>query len=264
MKKLVSIKHYPSNFEIAYEENDETTVHSLSYDGLKGELTRADWKEDSFIADFDETDQEKILEYMYICLLFADEEEEELSFLDYMNIYEIFEDLNKELSLAEIADNEGLKYVESTSGINGYPKNIQDAIVGFDNWEQLEKVAKKYNLNAINLHKRDGWQLYERQGIPTEPYKNSCNDYGDDYSECYDADAYQKQVMEDAFPYLEFSTFEDIEKWLKEKKEVYEELLTCGENEIVITNQGRFYEKINETSMEFSHDTHNYIIGLQK
>ena len=246
MKKLVSIKHYPSNFEIAYQEENGIGVHSLSYDGVKGELTKEDWEEDGFISEFSNEDQEKIL--------------------DYMNIFEIFADEDEELSLglAEIADLEGLDYVETTIGTNGYPENIQDAIVGFDNWEQLEKVAEKYNLNAINLHKRDGWQLYERQGRATEPYKNNSNDYGDDYSECYDADAYQKQVMEDVFPYLEFSTFEDIEKWLKEKKEVYEELLTCGENEIVITNQGRFYEKINETSMEFSHDTHNYIIGLQK
>lgn len=244
MKNLLDIKHYPSNFEIAYKENDENTVHSLSYDGLKGELTREDWKGDCFIADFDEIDQEKIL--------------------DYMNIFEIFADEYEQLSLAEIADIEGLRYVETTSGTNGYPENIQDAIVGFDNWQQLEKVAEKYKLEAINLHKRDGWQLYERQGIATEPFINGSNDYGDDYFECDDADTYQEQVMEDVFPYLELSTFEDVEKWVKEIKEVYNELLTCGENEIVITYQGRFFEKINEVSMNFSHDTHNYIIGLQE
>lgn len=180
MKKLVNIKHYPSNFEIAYKDEKE------------------------------------------------------------------------QLSLAKIADIEGLQYVETTSGTNGYPQNIQDAIVGFDNWEQLEEVATKYNLNPINLHKRDGWQLYERQGIATEPFKNSSNDYGDDYFECDDADAYQKQVME------------DVENWVKEIKEVYNELLTCGDDEVVITYQGRFFEKINKLSINFSHDTHNYIIGLQK
>jgi hypothetical protein len=171
---------------------------------------------------------------------------------------------NEQLSLVEIADIEGLEYIETTSGTNGYPQNIQGAIVGFDNWEQLEEVATKYKLNPINLHKRDGWQLYERQGIATEPFKNSSNDYGDDYFECDDADAYQKQVMEDVFPYLELSTFEDIENWVKEIKEVYNELLTCGDDEVVITYQGRFYEKINKLSINFSHDTHNYIIGLQK
>lgn len=106
--------------------------------------------------------------------------------------------------------------------------------------------------------------MYERQGNASEPYKNNCNDYGDDYCEYDDADAYQKQIMEDVFPYAELSTFEEGEKWLKEKKEVYDELLTCGENEIVITYQGRFYEKIEKTSMSFSHDTHNYIIGLER
>ena len=106
--------------------------------------------------------------------------------------------------------------------------------------------------------------MYERQGRATEPYKNSSDDYGDDYAQYDDADAYQKLIMEDVLPYAELSTFEEVENWVKEKKEVYEELLTCGENEIVITYQGRYYDKIEKTSMWFSHDTHNYIIGLQK
>ena len=244
MKKLVSIKHFLSIFEIVYEEKKERNIYSLFYYGLKGELTREDWKKDEFISEFSNEDQEKIL--------------------DYMNIFEIFADEDEELSLAEIADIEGLEYIETTSGMNGYPQNIHGAIVGFEDWEQLEKIAIKYNLNAINLHGRDGWQLYERNGIATEPYKNSSDDYGDDYSQYDNADTYQKQIMEDVFPYAELSTFEEVEKWLKEKKEVYEELLTCGEDEIVITYQGRFFEKINKVSMSFIHDTHYYIIGLQK
>lgn len=243
MKKLIKIKYYPSNFEIAYEEKNETIVHSLSYDGLKGKLTRKEWEKDCFIADFDEIDQEKILDYMDVFMIFADEEE---------------------LSLREIADIEELEYVETTSGMNGYPQNIQGAIVGFEDWEQLEKIAIKYNLNAINLHRRDGWQLYERKGIASEPYKNSSNDYGDDYFEYDDAEAYQKQMIEDVLPYEVFPAFEDIENWVKEKKEVYDKLLTCGENEIVITYRGWFHEKIEKVSMSFSHDTHNYIIGLQR
>lgn len=76
MKKLISIKHYPSNFEIAYEEENETIVHSLSYDGVKGELNREDWKEDCFISKFSKDDQEKILDYMNIYEIFADYEDE--------------------------------------------------------------------------------------------------------------------------------------------------------------------------------------------
>ncbi len=243
MKKLINIKHYPSNFEIAFEEEQETIGHSLSYDGLTGELTRKEWEEDCFIADFDEIDQEKIL--------------------DYMNIYEIFAD-EEELSLAEIASIEGLKHVETTSGTNGYPQDIQEAIVGFENWEQLEEIAEKYKLEAINLHKRDGWQLYERQGTASLPFKNSSEDYGDDYSQEDDADSYQKSEMEDVFPHLDLATFEEVEEWLDDRKKVYDELLTCGENEVVITYQGRFYEKVRKVSMSFSHDTHNYIIALQK
>ena len=180
-----------------------------------------------------------------------------------MNIYDIFAD-EEELSLEEIADIEELEYVETTIGTNGYPQNIQGAIIGFGDWEQLEKIATKYNLEAINLYSKDGWQLYERQGSASEPYKNGSNDYGNDYNQEDNADIYQEEIMEDILPYAKFTTFEDVENWLKEKKEVYNELLTCGENEIVITCQGRFYEKINKTSMSFNYDTHHYIIGLQR
>ena len=72
MKKLINLKHYPSNFEIAYKEENETIVYNLSYDGLKGELTRKEWGEDCFIADFDEIEQEEILDFMNIYEVFAD------------------------------------------------------------------------------------------------------------------------------------------------------------------------------------------------
>ena len=137
MKKLISIKHYPSNFEIAYEEENGISIHSLSYDGVKGELTKEDWKEYGFISKSSNEDQEKIL--------------------DYMNIFEIFAD-EEELSLREIADIEGLRYVETTSGTNNYSVNIHGAIVGFEDWEQLEKIAIKYNLNAINLTRYRDWE----------------------------------------------------------------------------------------------------------
>ena len=31
MKKLINIKHYPSNFEVAYEEKEETTIYSKDF-----------------------------------------------------------------------------------------------------------------------------------------------------------------------------------------------------------------------------------------
>ena len=58
-------------------------------------------------------------------------------------------------------------------------------------------------------------------------------------------------MIEDILPYEVFPTFEDIGNWVKEKKEVYDELLTCGENEIVITYRGWFYDKIEKSLYEF-------------
>ena len=70
MKKLINIKHYPSNFKITFEENEESATHSLSYDGLKGELSREEWQEDDFISSFNKEDQEEILNYMSLFYIF--------------------------------------------------------------------------------------------------------------------------------------------------------------------------------------------------
>lgn len=67
----------------------------------------------------------------------------------------------------EIAYVCGLDVVETTTGRNGYPQNIKQAIIGFDNWKYAESTAERYGLRITTLHKRDGWQLWERNGDTT-------------------------------------------------------------------------------------------------
>ena len=125
----------------------------------------------------------------------------------------------------------GLKHVETTSGTNGYPQDIQEAIVGFENWEQLEEIAEKYKLEAYQSPQKRWLAIIRtsRHSI-TAFQKIAVNDFGgDDYSQEYDdADSYQKSEMEDVFPHLDLATFEEVEEWLKERKEVYNELLDLG------------------------------------
>jgi hypothetical protein len=65
--------------------------------------------------------------------------------------------------LNEIANEYNISVVETTIGTNGYPSNLQFALTDFESYEQYCEIKDKYNLQEISLHKKDGWQLYNRK-----------------------------------------------------------------------------------------------------
>ena len=88
------------------------------------------------------------------------------------------------LTVREIAENEGLEYIETTSESNGYLRNLKFAITGFYTFEQAQELADKYNLSIQSFEKRDGWQLWYRTGVTMySAFENSAEAYGCDYSE---------------------------------------------------------------------------------
>jgi hypothetical protein len=50
----------------------------------------------------------------------------------------------KTIDLHEIAYNEGLELVSTTTGMNGYPQNVNYALIGLDDFQQAETLVKKY------------------------------------------------------------------------------------------------------------------------
>ena len=166
------------------------------------------------------------------------------------------------IDLRDLAAQEGLHYAETTSESNGYPRNLKDALIGFDTFEQAEALAKEHGLDIMLLHKRDGWQLWHRKGNAYEPMTITSADYGDDYSELRymdEEDFYSEEVE----PMLDsFSTLAELKAFVESKEKVYDELSTLGENEVMILRNGEFYEKIETPCMFWLYDTHHYEIGL--
>lgn len=64
----------------------------------------------------------------------------------------------------DLAEQLGLDIVSVTSASNGYPQNVQLALIGFDTFEQAEDVANANGLTIVSLYKRDGWNLWAEQG----------------------------------------------------------------------------------------------------
>ena len=157
-----------------------------------------------------------------------------------------------------------LELIETTTGINGYPKALKHALIGFENFEQAKEIANKYHeFRITTFHKRDGWQLWERNNNTTyEAFQSSASDCGDDYNQFTSENAvdyFENEVK----PFLEdFENFETLNDFLKEREEVLDKIQILDDNELVITYQGRYYDTIKQESMSFYHDTHSYQIGI--
>lgn len=172
--------------------------------------------------------------------------------------------MTKQELLETIQNEYELKLIETTTGTNGYPQCLKKALIGFENFDEVKEILKQHpEFRATAFHKRDGWQLWERNNNDTyEPFQNSASDYGDNYGQ------FTKENVENYFenevkPCLnDFENFEDLNKFLKDREEVYNQLLFIDDDEILITCQGSFFETIKKFSMDFYHDTHSYAIGI--
>lgn len=64
----------------------------------------------------------------------------------------------------DLAEEWGLNIVEITQGINGYPKGLYKALMGFDIFEDAECFAEEVNGEVVLLTRRDGHQLWFNRG----------------------------------------------------------------------------------------------------
>lgn len=166
-------------------------------------------------------------------------------------------------SLEYIAYQNGLELIETTSERNGYPSHLKHAIIGFDSFEQAEKFANENDLQIEFFKKRDGWQLYYRTGNTAyEPIEISADDFGDNFSSFSNSDLddyYENEIK----PFLDgFENMEDLETFIETQKEIIEKIEDADNDEIVITNYGKYYDTFKKHSMSFSFDTHTTVIGL--
>ena len=162
--------------------------------------------------------------------------------------------------LLDIASEAGYDVVETTSGVNGYPADLKYAVTGFEDFESAQEFAKMNGLTLISLHKRDGWQLWERGGSVSEPYKNSAELFGENYSQfsIKDESSYFKDNVR---PHLsDFDDIDSLKLFLEDQEEIIDEFISLEDDEIIIVKDGKYYDTYKKEVMSYSYDTHNYII----
>lgn len=134
----------------------------------------------------------------------------------------------------DLAEQLGLDIVSVTSALNGYPQNVQLALIGFDSFDQAEDVANANGLTIVSLYKRDGWKLWAEQGAACGPIKLSAEDYGCDYMS-YDSSWDEDDLADDLRGAIDgIEELDDIFTIVDFYKKLKEELDDISEDEQVI------------------------------
>lgn len=165
--------------------------------------------------------------------------------------------------LEEILAEYDLQVIHTTEGKNGYPCNVKMALVGFEDFNEVEEVAERFNLQIATFYKKDGWELWQRDGNVTyKPITPTWSNYGDDY-ECYDGgnvDFYFENYVKNRLP--EISDMEELSEFYTEAQRAANEIELANDDEQVVTYEGRYFETIKKECVEWSHDSQTLAIGL--
>lgn len=173
--------------------------------------------------------------------------------------------MNKEL-LETIAYENSLEYIETTTGMNGYPQHLRGAIIGFNTFAEAEAIAQEHGLRITTFFKRDGWHLYQRDGNTTyEPLKITSYDYGDDYKHFTNEIPQEDFIEEELLPNLAATTFGDIITITNRYEELFDKIVEAEDDELVIaTTFGEYVETIKKELMSWSNDSKTWVIGVME
>lgn len=150
-------------------------------------------------------------------------------------------------------------------GGNGYPREIRLAYIGFDTYEEAEQFAVANDGEVHEFHKMDGWQLWERIGRAYEPMIVTEEDYGNGYEFVSDTRVWlneQKERLTELVGNLKPNNFEDIRKELDRLEEICDYIESLDKGEVVVLNDGEYWETISPVNLRWENDSHIYEIGV--
>ena len=165
--------------------------------------------------------------------------------------------------LESIAEENGLEVITTTSAINGYPMRLQRAIIGFDTFEDAEKLAHEKGLSIEIFTKRDGWCLWYRTGDHAfEPFERSAEEYGDEYRQYSKEDLEGFYINEVQPSVCAFDDFASLRCFLDIMEDIRYRIEDADDDDIILATGGGFYGTIKKKTMEYRYDTKHFAIGL--
>jgi len=176
-------------------------------------------------------------------------------------------------STGMIAEALQLDYAETTIGMNGYPKNIKCAIISdsikeLNNLtEYLEKLG--FEVEKLELHKKDGWSLYNRTSIcrfEAGQYQivNDQDTFFDFDPEWTEEEAKQK-LFEFVVGESPADNFAMFEHWYNSINDLYNEMSRVETETRFFLDANNNYAieySVSKDSACYSYDTHNYQLAI--
>ena len=163
----------------------------------------------------------------------------------------------------KLAEEKGLELVEVTQGINGYPRGVYKAIVGFEDFQEAEDLAEEFGLEIVELRSRDGWQFYEELGRRYEPFAAS-EAYRDEY-DLWPRITYAEYIsQEDVLGTLATAEdFDEMTAMLERYKEIFEEIELLESDELVaVHRESGEAERVKEYTCHYHYDVWRHEIAL--
>ena len=150
------------------------------------------------------------------------------------------------------AKDRNLDTVTITSGRNGYPSALRDAVV-FNTQDEAESFAREIGGDVVLLQRRDGWQYYEELGTVIPPYEFGRDFTADDMK--YGADQFTytvrnvddyRQALEEENDLIREITEEDHEpELIEEDADIVKILENFEEGDVMFVgfiNGHQFYD----------------------
>lgn len=167
-------------------------------------------------------------------------------------------------TLEDIAEEFGADIVNVTKGVNGYPMGLHRAITFDDDsfdWGNIEEIANYHNLEIVALHKRDGWNLWEKHHNADSPFNLTEDMFGDNAVCWTDEGCFIEDLLERINGNC-ITNFDDLKDIIDDAEEIISHLRYIDDNEQVLCINHRFYDIIKKEAFAYNYDTHYYQIAL--
>lgn len=166
---------------------------------------------------------------------------------------------------AEELEKRGLKMIEFTSNLTGYPEGLYKGLAGFNTFEEAQDFAKKYGLEVVSAHQRDGWQLWYSDGWQTKPL--DIEDYfqpaDHDVSWYGNTEDDRKRLFEDLKGTIEgLSSIEEIKAIADLAFEVQDKLDEIDDDETIMVDNGEYTVYKQHPTRIHDDDVMTYIIAV--
>lgn len=171
-----------------------------------------------------------------------------------------------ENELEQIAYENGLEVIQTTSEKYGYPRNLRYAILVDEDWtwEAIEEVANQYNLEIIELYRREGQELWGRCGTAYELYDGTRNpEFNDDTRFFWggDGDDFWKSEQDTLVERLRDSDRQEFIELLNHYKDIADAVDNLDSSEFIAYTEYK-YDTYPKYTARLVGDTHHWGIGL--